>query len=146
MLTSDSAPADRRAALEEVAEVVSCGATGVEPSRLVDVLVARGLLQMHCEGGPSLLGSLIQADALDALALTVSPNLEGGQGTRITHPSGDAAPLDLRALALTTSSTPTGCCCCTTRAGGSGGGGACTHVATLRRRQPVGCPAGPPTR
>lgn len=100
VLTSDSAPADRRAVLEEVAEVVSCGATGVEPSRLVDVLVARGLLQMHCEGGPSLLGSLIEADALDALALTVSPNLEGGQGTRITHPSGDAAPLDLRALAL----------------------------------------------
>lgn len=98
VLTCDSADADRRAALAEVADVVSCGAVSVEPARLVAALVERGLPQMHCEGGPALLGSLIEGDVLDALCLTISPTLEGGAGGRITQSSG--RPIDLRALTL----------------------------------------------
>ncbi|RKR76234.1 pyrimidine reductase family protein [Frondihabitans australicus] len=98
VLTCDAAPFDRREALAEVADVVSCGTDTVEPRRLVSELLARGLAQMHCEGGPSLLGSLIEADVLDALALTVSPSLEGGLGGRITRR--DGSPIDLRALEL----------------------------------------------
>lgn len=100
VLTSDAAPADRRAALAEVADVVSCGSDTVEPERLVSELVGRGLTQIHCEGGPSLLGALIEADVLDALSLTVSPVLEGGQGSRITHRAADAPAIYLRALTL----------------------------------------------
>jgi riboflavin biosynthesis pyrimidine reductase len=100
VFTADSAPADRRAALAEVADVVSCGSDTVDPHRLVAELVDRGLPQQHCEGGPSLLGSLIEADVLDALSLTLGPTLEGGQGGRITHRSAESAPIDLRALAL----------------------------------------------
>ncbi|BDZ48056.1 hypothetical protein GCM10025867_02970 [Frondihabitans sucicola] len=50
VLTVESAPTERRAALEKVADVVACGADTVEPERLVAELVDRGLLQMHCEG------------------------------------------------------------------------------------------------
>lgn len=100
VLTSAGADPRRRAALEPVAEVISCGEKSVEPARLVAELVGRGLTQLHCEGGPSLLGALIGADVLDALSLTLSPSLEGGQGSRITRRPSDAAPLDLRALTL----------------------------------------------
>lgn len=100
VLTAASADADRRAALAEVADVVDCGDDTVEPRRLVEVLVARGLTQIHCEGGPSLLGALIESDVLDALCLTISPALEGGSGPRITHRAAGAAPIDLRAMTL----------------------------------------------
>ncbi|RFA09433.1 hypothetical protein B7R54_09460 [Subtercola boreus] len=92
-----AAPADKRAALAEVADVVDCGASTVEVGPLLAALEARGLLQVHCEGGPSLLGSLIAADALDALCLTTSPALEGGDGPRIVH-AGE--PVPLRAMTL----------------------------------------------
>jgi riboflavin biosynthesis pyrimidine reductase len=100
IVTTASASPERRARLEPVADVVVCSAENdkrVDARRLIDALVARGLTQIHCEGGPSLLGTLIDADVLDELCLTVSPNLEGGAGPRITH--GDAA-IGLRAMTL----------------------------------------------
>ena len=91
VLTSDSAPAGAREALERVADVISCGEAQVEPQRIVDVLVERGLTQILCEGGPSLFGTFIAADLVDELCLTVSPLLEGGAGIRISHGESDAA-------------------------------------------------------
>lgn len=91
VLTSGSAPAGARAALESVAEVISCGDDHVEPQRIVDTLVERGLPQILCEGGPSLFGTFIAADLVDELCLTVSPLLEGGAGIRISHGESDAA-------------------------------------------------------
>lgn len=100
VLTTASADAGRRRALSEVADVIDCGSATVEPGLIVESLVARGLKQMHCEGGPSLLGALIEADVLDALCLTISPSLEGGSGPRIAVRPGEAAPIDLRAMRL----------------------------------------------
>ena len=97
VLTSSSAPEDRRSALSAVADIVDCGDETVEATALVSALHGRGLLQVHCEGGPSLLGTLIAADVLDTLCLTVSPALEGGHGPRITRV---AEPIDLQAMTL----------------------------------------------
>jgi riboflavin biosynthesis pyrimidine reductase len=91
VLTSAAAPAAARAALEEVAEVISCGDEHVEPPKMINALVERGLAQILCEGGPSLFGSLIAADLVDELCLTVSPLLEGGAGIRISHGNAEAA-------------------------------------------------------
>jgi riboflavin biosynthesis pyrimidine reductase len=91
VLTSAEAPGAARAALEEVAEVISCGDEHVEPREIVGALVERGLTQILCEGGPSLFGSLIAADLVDELCLTVSPLLEGGAGIRISHGDAEAA-------------------------------------------------------
>jgi len=91
VLTSASAPAGSRDALGEVADVVSCGDDHVEPQRIVDALVGRGLPQILCEGGPSLFGTFIAADLVDELCLTVSPLLEGGAGIRISHGDSEAA-------------------------------------------------------
>ncbi|QWT23371.1 pyrimidine reductase family protein [Subtercola sp. PAMC28395] len=95
VLTTASADTTRRTALEHVADVVACGEKSVEPQRLVAELLGRGLTQIHCEGGPSLLGDLIAADELDELCLTLSPVLEGGAGPRISHAPQPSVPRSL---------------------------------------------------
>lgn len=97
VLTCSSADPERRARLAEVADVVDCGTTTVEPALLVSALTDRGFRQLLCEGGPSLFGDLIRADVVDELCLTIAPALEGGEGPRISH--GSASP-DLRGMTL----------------------------------------------
>ena len=83
VLTHEASPAAARLALSEVADVVPCGEDAVDVGLLRAALERRGLSQVLCEGGPQLLGSLIEADAVDELCLTVSPVLEGGSAGRI---------------------------------------------------------------
>ncbi|HZK06229.1 MAG TPA: pyrimidine reductase family protein [Actinomycetaceae bacterium] len=85
VLTHAGAPPDRRRALAEVADVVTCGTEKVEPLALRAALVDRGLPQILCEGGPQLFGAFIEADAVDELCLTLSPVLEGGNAWRISR-------------------------------------------------------------
>ncbi|MEG8034725.1 pyrimidine reductase family protein [Sphingomonas sp. LR61] len=90
VLTSAAAAAsDAGVALSSVADVVPCSTDtdpdSVDVSLVRDALVARGLGTIHCEGGPSFLGSLIAADAVDELTLTIDPSLEGGTGPRIAR-------------------------------------------------------------
>jgi riboflavin biosynthesis pyrimidine reductase len=88
LLTCSDAPADRRGALAEVADIVDCGEDRVETRRMLDALADRGLHQVHSEGGPHLLGTMIEEGTIDELCLTLSPRLEGGMARRITdgHP------------------------------------------------------------
>ncbi|MFI5953551.1 pyrimidine reductase family protein [Cryptosporangium sp. NPDC051539] len=98
VVTSPDAPADRRRALETVADVVVAGSAGsVDLAAARTTLHERGLGQLLCEGGPSLFGSLIAADRVDELCLTVTPLLAGGGAGRIS--AGPPAP-DPRMLAL----------------------------------------------
>lgn len=97
VLTSAAAPADRRAALAGVADVVECGRDTVGVSAVLAELAGRGLLRVLCEGGPAVLGDFIRADAVDELCLSISPLLAGGDGPRIAVGDG---PADLRALTL----------------------------------------------
>ena len=83
VLTHAAAPADRRAALAEVADVIVCGEEEVEPRRVVAALAERGLPQILCEGGPHLFGDLLAADCVDELCLSFSPVLVGGSAGRI---------------------------------------------------------------
>ncbi|TFB48901.1 pyrimidine reductase family protein [Cryobacterium tagatosivorans] len=85
VVTHASAPADRRAALAEVADVLVCGEDAVDPRLLLAGLAARGHGQVLCEGGPHLFGSLLEADCVDELCLTLSPVLEGGPAGRIAR-------------------------------------------------------------
>ncbi|WP_368496435.1 pyrimidine reductase family protein [Herbiconiux sp. A18JL235] len=93
VFTVETAPADARAELSRVADLVDVGADRVDPARIVAELTARGLTQVLCEGGPSLFGDFVAADLVDEFCLTLSPLLEGGRGPRvITAPSQLAAP------------------------------------------------------
>lgn len=69
--------------LGAVADLVIAGESVVDIGVALDQLAGRGLRQVLCEGGPHLLGELVNADRLDELCLTISPHLVGGQGPRI---------------------------------------------------------------
>lgn len=86
VITCAAASDDRRAALAAAgAEVVDCGTDSVDLAQALELLAGRGLTRVLCEGGPSLLGSLVAAGLLDELCLTYSPRLIAGEGGRILH-------------------------------------------------------------
>ncbi|MDI2098767.1 pyrimidine reductase family protein [Ruicaihuangia caeni] len=92
---ADPAWQRRKDALADVADVLVCGHEGLDAAEMRRSLAERGLPQIHCEGGPSLFGSLVAQGAVDELCLTVSPTLEAGTAGRITH-SEAARPTDMR--------------------------------------------------
>lgn len=83
VLTHDAAPLAARHELAPVADVVVVGSGAVDAWQLRRALEARGLQQVLCEGGPHLFGTLLAADAVDELCLSLSPVLEGGHAGRI---------------------------------------------------------------
>ena len=83
VLTHDAVPAAARDALSGVADVLVVGAGAVDARQVRAALEARGLAQVLCEGGPHLFGTLLAADVVDELCLTLSPVLEGGHAGRI---------------------------------------------------------------
>ncbi len=85
VVTHAGTDADARHRLAEVADVVVAGERSVDIGAALDELAARGLRRMLCEGGPTLLSDVAAAGRLDELCLTLSPQLVGGDGTRITH-------------------------------------------------------------
>lgn len=92
LLTAATAPEERRAALEPVADVVVAGERTVEPEQAAQVLKDRGFHRVLCEGGPQLFGSFQAAGMVDELCMTVSPLLTAGTGTRITAGTPEMVP------------------------------------------------------
>lgn len=84
VITAASAPAERRAALAEVAHVLAWGDDEVELPGALDALRNMGFNQILCEGGPHLLGTLTADDQVDEMCLTISPALVGPGPGRIT--------------------------------------------------------------
>ncbi len=71
------------AELSEIAQMVSVPANEGTGSlsfatRLISQLAELGLKKVTCEGGPSLLTQLLEADAIDEYDLTISPLTVGG--------------------------------------------------------------------
>ena len=97
--TRGAAPADRRAALSRVADVVDAGGDELDPRAVRADLEARGLVRIHSEGGPHVFGSFIAAGVVDELCLTIAPTLEAGVAPRIAV-SGAAAPQQMRLAGL----------------------------------------------
>jgi len=100
VFTGAAAPADRRRALGAVATVVECAEPGrvsgrVDTGTMISELADRGLPRIHCEGGPHLFGALVAERMVDELCLTLSPQLIGGAGPRITDGVG-SVPLGMR--------------------------------------------------
>lgn len=84
VLTTAAAPAARRAALAAAGgDVVVLD--DLHPTALLAELARRGLDRVLCEGGPTLTGRLLAADAVDEVCLTVAPIAVGGTAGRIAH-------------------------------------------------------------
>lgn len=76
---ADSAPEDRRAAIEATGrQVVSVPADAAVPAMLRHMRLEQGARSLLVEGGPHLLGSLIAAGALDEYFLTLGPVVVAG--------------------------------------------------------------------
>ena len=82
VLTTAAAPPARRDALVAAGGDVAVLGDLMAPS-LLGELERRGLRRVLCEGGPRLLGTLLDDDAVDELCLTLSPVMVGGTAARI---------------------------------------------------------------
>jgi len=85
VVTVERAPAEHRAALADAGvPVLVAGPDRVDAAEAVRLLGERGLNRLLCEGGPHLFADLVDADLVDELCLTISPQLVGGAAGRIT--------------------------------------------------------------
>lgn len=66
------------------ARVIRLPGSSVEPAAIVAALAELHLLRVLCEGGPSLIGSMIEADLVDEFCLTTAPVLAAGRAGRAT--------------------------------------------------------------
>jgi riboflavin biosynthesis pyrimidine reductase len=66
-----------------VADVLVCGEEKLDVTVMRAEFAKRGLRQMLSEGGPTLFGTLLEADCVDELCLTISPLIEAGDAPRI---------------------------------------------------------------
>ncbi|WP_281902287.1 pyrimidine reductase family protein [Phytohabitans aurantiacus] len=83
VVTHGRAPADRRALLEPVADVLTVGDDRVDLSAALARLRERGLAHLLSEGGPHLFGALLAEDLVDDVCLTISPLVTGPGAGRI---------------------------------------------------------------
>jgi riboflavin-specific deaminase-like protein len=83
VVTHEQAPAERVAALREVAEVVVLGSSDVDLAALLRWCRERGWRHVLCEGGPSLNGDLLRADLVDEIFVTVAPVVVAGAAARL---------------------------------------------------------------
>jgi riboflavin biosynthesis pyrimidine reductase len=91
ILTCTRTVAAARRRLGAVAEVIDASGaddTDVDPARALTILAERKLVRVLTEGGPSLLGLLIQDNLLDELCLTLAPAMVGGVVRRVASGPG----------------------------------------------------------
>ena len=94
--------AAERARFDAVSDVIAVGDEQVDLHAAVEALRARGLARLLCEGGPALFGSLLAADLVDELCLTVAPQLNSGDAMRIAQGAG-ATPRDMQLVEVLSS-------------------------------------------
>lgn len=83
VITTADAPA--LDALDSGPEVIAVGEGEIDWPAVFDVLAARGLHRVLCEGGPTLHGTLVALDLVDELCLTIAPVMSSGAAPRIAH-------------------------------------------------------------
>jgi len=95
VITSESAPAGRRAELARHADVIVGGEHEVSAEAAVSALASRGYRDILAEGGPRLLGQFAAGGLIDELCVTISPVLAAGPAGRIIQGQGQASRLTL---------------------------------------------------
>lgn len=84
VITTERAPATRRAEAAAVADVVVAGDADVDLGAALAELAGRGLPRVLSEGGPHVLAAMFAADLVDELCLAVAPVVTAGGELRIT--------------------------------------------------------------
>jgi riboflavin biosynthesis pyrimidine reductase len=83
VVTVGASPRTNKVALSRVADVLVCGEARLDARVMLVEFAKRGLRQVLSEGGPTLFGTLLEADGVDELCLTISPLIEAGNAPRI---------------------------------------------------------------
>ena len=81
---------------EKSCEVMVCGDEQVDIAEAVRRLRERGRQRILCEGGPTLLNELVEADLVDELCVTLAPRLAGSQPLGAARQADLTAPTGLR--------------------------------------------------
>lgn len=76
--TTTKVDTDRLEIASRHAEVVQVGNDSVDVQALVNLLRSRGAARIVCEGGESLLDTLVSVDLVDEMDLSISPGFAGG--------------------------------------------------------------------
>ncbi len=74
------------------------GQERVELSVALSSLERRGLIKVLCEGGPRVLGQLVDEGLVDELCLTLSPHLVGGATSLLAGAAGGFRAMRLEGL------------------------------------------------
>lgn len=86
--------------LVDLADVVECGDVEVDLRKAIEHLAGMGLGRVLCEGGPSLLHSLLTDDLVDEMCVTFSPVIAGPQHLHLSGAIPLAEPSRFRLGAL----------------------------------------------
>lgn len=99
VVTCAGADGERRAGVEEFAQVIVAGEESVNPAEAMSALAYHGYQVVLCEGGPTWLGELVAADRLDELLLSISPMMGGDPlPVSVTPPGTGIARFELKGL------------------------------------------------
>lgn len=81
---------------EDRQHIMVAGEESVDVSRAVAILREQGMHRILCEGGPTLLDELVEADAVTEICVTLAPKLAASQpvGHRL-HPARLPAPVTM---------------------------------------------------
>lgn len=95
VLTVAHPPGEQLARARERAELVQAPGQDLDPSWMVDALLARGLRRIVCEGGAHLLETVVRAGLLDEADITLSPAFAGHAHVKASEGLPDVVGLDL---------------------------------------------------
>jgi riboflavin biosynthesis pyrimidine reductase len=76
--------------------VLVAGEDSVDMTRALALLRAQGMSRVLCEGGPTLLDELVDADAVAEVCVTLAPKLAGSQPVGQRKPSRLSIPVAMR--------------------------------------------------
>lgn len=96
LVTTARGQQTRPADTEKPCEVMVCGDEQVDIAEAVRRLRAQGRHRILCEGGPTLLNELVEADLVDELCVTLAPQLAGSQPLGAGRPARLTSPTGLR--------------------------------------------------
>jgi riboflavin biosynthesis pyrimidine reductase len=76
--------------------VLVAGENSVDMTRAIALLRANGMHRILCEGGPTLLDALVEADAVAEICVTLAPKLAASQPLGLRQPSALPVPVTMR--------------------------------------------------
>lgn len=100
VVVTTSAAIAERGSLSVLADVIECGTDEVDLGKAIEMLMERGWERILCEGGPSLLLSLLNDDLLDQMCVTFSPLIAGSQHLHLAGDTPLAQPSRFRLRGL----------------------------------------------